>query len=129
MDFLERVGDYLKTRVSFNSGTPHYKPVPGESGIAILPTPTAPADRYLDRARSAPFGFRLVIKNRDQQKAWADAWAAADALDGLYNKEIQSSDDSFEFRSLELYTLPTFVAIDNHDAYTYNVMFQADILY
>lgn len=127
MDFLDRVIDYIEANVSL------YAPMrvgilSDDDSIAIRPTPSTPPEGYLigDRARNFP--FQVLTQHSQANISYQTLEAITEALDGLRNEAITSSDGSFVFVKCEVYTGPNFVEVTSRGKHIYTAIFQAELL-
>lgn len=127
MDFLDRVMDYLEANLSL------YAPIrvgilgDGDS-IAIRPTPGMPPQGYLTGDRLRVYSFQVLTQHQKPNIALGTLEAIAQALSGLENGAITSSDGSFSFVSCEVYTQPNFVEVTSQGVHVYTAIFHAELL-
>lgn len=126
MDFLSKVKEYLESNLVLSA--PIMTPLlsSDSSSIAIRQTPSSVNSRYAS-GKTYDLGFQVLVKDSSNPKAYNNCYAIYQALDGLSNGAIQSSDGSYIFVKCECSTLPNFVEKDEQNNYIYTALFTAEL--
>lgn len=126
MDFLDRILDYIESSVplydSFSVGT-----LKDGNSVAVRPTPTSISTRYVEGSKIYPYGFQVLTKHKNMLTAYKAIQDVTEAIDGLTNGAITSSDGSFVFDKCEATTLPNWVEKDTQGYTIYTAIFQAEL--
>lgn len=125
MDFLDRLIDYIELNldVSIKVGRLDRS----TASIAIRPTPSSISGRFMDQGKIREYSFQILTKNPNQQAAASKLEDMASLLEGLDGKEVKSNNNSFKLIKCEVYTLPNFVEVTDHDEYIYTALFTAEL--
>lgn len=124
MDFLERVQDYLEA-LTFTPSSVDVGILEGE-GVGIKPTPEGVADRHYEGSTVRTYGVQILVCNQSIVLAESMMERIAKRMDGLPDKSIVSSDDSFEFVMSEVYSQPQFIERTS-SGYLFSCMVQATL--
>ena len=127
MDFLDRLIDYIESKISLDSDLRVGKLSPESKSISIRPTPSSMVDRYVDKDKTREYSFQILVKDPNQVKVINKLDEITSLLDGIDHREIISNNNSFKLIKCEVYTLPNYVEETEHEEYIYTALFRAEL--
>ncbi|MCT8138643.1 hypothetical protein H1D32_13365 [Anaerobacillus sp. CMMVII] len=127
MDFLDRLIDWIEGNVELFTLIEKSRMRNKGPAIAIRQTPTPPSTRYMDGSKLDNFGFQVLVRHNDVQKATDTIYAITKAVDGLNGDDIKSENNSFELVQIEVYTNPNHVETNDRNEEIYTALFVAQL--
>lgn len=127
MDFLDRMMDFVEGNLQLFSIMRKGPLDENSMAISVLPTPSTAIIRYFDKSKDYNYGFQVLVKHPTQSVAIQTIEDIVNLLDGVDGDKITSDDNTFSLVVCNVYTLPTFVEITEHNEYIYTALFQADL--
>lgn len=124
MDFIERLTEYVNT---LNT------PVPLSIGyllatesFVVYPMPGSQITQtYMDGTTDQNLNFEFAMKSKSQKKLHDTLWQVQNALEQL--KELESNDNSFEFRQILVTDKPFIGQIDEQGWFVFLLNIRAEI--
>lgn len=96
-------------------------------GISFMLTPIGQETRYMDGSRSRTYAFQISARSQDQLQVLNTLLTINSFIDELKPDDIKSQNNSFEFISAIVASVPNLVQYDNF-GYLYVSNFQSEIL-
>lgn len=127
MDFLDRLIDYIEQQLDLEVPIGVGKLGEKKTAISVRPTPSSTLSRSMDNGTTFEYTFQVLAKHPNQFKAVFIVTQIAHLLDGLSNRAITSSDDSFIFIRSEIYVHPHYVETLEHGETVYSAMVVAEL--
>lgn len=126
MDFLDRLLDFIESKVDLDAPFSVGRLGTSENAYALRPSPSSPISRSLDKGKTYEYAFQILIKGTNQFKVIREMHEITKILDGLSNSAIQSEDGSFIFVKCEVYNYPSYLEEDR-DTTTWTAQFVAEL--
>lgn len=129
MDFLDRVVEYIETRIDMTAFDNSYISIgllksPNDIAVVMVPSPSP--IKTFGNCRIYTFGFQVYLRHENQRSAIETCQEIELTLDGLTNGAIVSRDDSFRFIKMDATTTTNFVE-KTSEGYAYTAIFDAEL--
>lgn len=125
LDFIWRLNDYINTLNLFASST--VGGLKANDSISLLPMPGGEETVYFDGVRDKHYQVQIDAKSENQLNCIESLSKIARVLENLEEGAIQSHNDTFEFESIRITSLPSLIGQDEQGFFIYALSISAKI--
>ena len=125
LDFVWRLNDYINTLDLFA-----WSDVGGldtEESISVMPMPGGEETVYMNGIRDKDYQLQINAKSKSQFNCIEALSEVARVLENLSEGAIESENDSFDFESVKLTSMPNLIVYEEQGYFTYALSISAKI--